>query len=124
MEEHRSLSQWLQERLKRENLSLRQAGARAGLSHATIAKIRKGKRPYPETIRKLAQGFGGDGPNQKLVLEDHLLTLADYRTPRPEGEEPSEALAELMDKLAKFNDQQLNIMVEFADFVSQLGKLK
>ena len=39
MEEQGNLSQWLKERCQREHLSLRQAAARAGVSHATIAGI-------------------------------------------------------------------------------------
>jgi len=74
--EQGKLSQWLQERCQREHLSLRQAAARTGLSHATIGDIITGSRPLPETIRKLAAGFGGDGTNQQIALEDHLQMLA------------------------------------------------
>lgn len=123
MEKHRSVAQWLEERCQLEHLSNRQAAARTGMSHATIADIRRGGRPSTETIRKLAIAFGGDG-ELGLALEDRLLVLAGYRTPRPEGEEPSESMAELMDKLAKFDDQQLNVMSKFADFVTGLGKLR
>lgn len=86
MEKHRSVAQWLEERCQREHLSNRQAAAMTGLNRTTIAHIRKGGCPYPETIRKLTQGFGGDDSYQELALEEHLLTLAGYRTPRPEGE--------------------------------------
>ena len=115
-----TIGQWFEGRLRSNDLSLRQAAARTGLSHATIAKIRKGERPYPETIRKLAQSFGGDGLNQKMALEDYLLTLVGYRTPRPRGEEPSEALAQLMDKVSKFNESQLEMMLRFADFLAKI----
>ena len=120
MEEQGTVGQWLEERLRREHLSLRQAAAKTGLSHATIADIMARGHPSPETIRKLAQGFGGDG-KLRLVLEDHLLTLAGYRTPRPEGEEISEALAQLLDKVSKFNDSQLSIMTQFGDFLIEIG---
>ena len=123
MEEHDSVSQWLEKRCQLEHLSHRQAGIKTGLSHATIADIRKGEHPSPESIRKLSRAFGGDG-KQGLVLEDQLLTLAGYRTPRLEGEEISEALAQLLDKVSNFNEAQLTIMVKFADFVTGLGKLK
>lgn len=73
------LSRWLLEKCKHEHLSLRQTAAKTGLSHATIADSIKGVRPLPETIRKLAQGFGGDGTAEKLALRDHLLVLAGYR---------------------------------------------
>ncbi len=84
--EQGNLGQWLRERCQREHLSLRKAGAKTGLSGAAIGDIIRGSHPLPETIRKLAQGFGGDG---SLALEDHLLELAGYRIRRPEGEEPS-----------------------------------
>ncbi|MBA7716842.1 hypothetical protein ES703_125924 [subsurface metagenome] len=41
----------------------------------------KRDRASPETIRKLAAGFGGDGTNERLALEDHLLMLGGHRTP-------------------------------------------
>ena len=76
MKEQSSLGQWLEQRCKR--LSLRQAAAKAGLSHQTIASIIAGNRPLPETIEKLAQGFGGNG-KKRLALEDRLFVLAGYR---------------------------------------------
>jgi len=84
------------------------------LSHATVGDIIKGKHPSPETIKKLAQGFGGDG----TALEDHLFLLAGYRTQRPE--EPSEALVELMDKVRQFSEPRLKMMVSFANFLKSI----
>lgn len=111
------LSEWLQERCKTERLSLRQAAARTGLSHATIRDVIKGNHPLPETIRKLAQGFGGDG---SIALGDHLLVLAGYRTPRPEGGELTESIAQLMDKAKQLSEPQLKMMVSFADFLKSI----
>lgn len=116
-----TLSQWLEGRLRGEHLSLRQAGILTGLSHATIADIRNGSPPRPETIIKLARAFGGDG-KQGLALEDRLLILAGYRTPRPEGEEPSVALAQLIDKVEKFSDRQLEMMTQFAEFLVEINE--
>jgi len=99
----KELSRWLKDRCQSEHLSLRQAAARTGLSHVTIADVIKGGRPLPETIRKLAAGFGGDGTNMRFALEDYLLTLAGYRSERP-GEKLSELLAQLMDKANQLND--------------------
>jgi len=73
------LGSWLHERCQEEWLSLRQAGAKTGLSHSTIEKIIKGASPSAQAIRKLAQAFSR-GKNERLALEDHLLTLAGYRT--------------------------------------------
>ena len=115
MGEQASLGQWLQERCQREHLSLRQAGAKTGLSHATIADIRKGVHPDPETIRKLAIAFGGDG-QQRLALEDQLLALAGYRSERPE-EEMGVEYGRLLDKIKQFSKSQIKIMGRFADFL-------
>jgi len=113
------LGQWLAERCEREHLSLRKAGAKTGLSGAAIGDIIRGSRPLPETIRKLAKAFGGDGTNERLALEDRLLILADYRTSRP-GEEVSQQLAQLMDKGEQLNEPQLKMMVRFADFLIEI----
>jgi len=114
-----SLGQWLKDRCKAERLSMRQAAVKTGLSHATIADITKGTSPSPETIRKLAQAFGGSG-NEKLALEDSLLILAGYRTPRSEGEEPSQLRGRLMDRLGQFSEPQIEIMMHFADFLAEM----
>ena len=116
------LSQWLKDRCQSEHLSLRQAAVKTGLSHATIADTIKGSRPLPETIRKLAKAFGGDGTNQRLALEDHLLVLAGYRSEQPEGEEVSQQLARLMDKAKQLNEPQLRIMWAFADYLIETGE--
>ena len=116
--EEQGLGHWLEEKCKGEHLTLRQAGARTGLSHATIGDIINGVRPLPETIKKLAQGFGGDS-SERLALEDHLLVLAGYRTERPR-EELSESMAELIDKLKKFSEPQLKIIVRFAEFLMEI----
>ncbi len=79
MDKQRSLSQWLQQKCRLEHLSLRQAGAKTGLSHTTINDIIKGVQPSAKTIQKLARAFGGNG---RLPLEDHLLALAGYRSER------------------------------------------
>ena len=120
MDEQSKLSQWLADKCKREHLTLRQAAAKTGLSHNTIYQILNGGGAFPETIRKLAQAFGGNGINQRLALEDHLLVLAGYRTQRPRGEEPSELLAQLIDKMKQFNEPQLKTMGCFADFLTEI----
>ncbi len=114
-----SLGQWLKERCKEGHLSLRQAAAKTGLSHSTICDIMNGARPSAATIVKLAEGFGGDGINERLVLEDHFLILAGYRTPRPQ-EELSEALAQLMDRVKGLSESQIKMMSRFADFLIEI----
>ena len=117
MKDKDSLGRWLQGRCKSEHLSLREAGAKTGLSHSTIRDIIKGTRPLLETIEKLAGGFGGDG---STALEDHLLLLVGYRTQQPD--EPSWSLVELMDKVKGFSEPQLSMMNEFADFLAEIEK--
>ena len=122
MEDQTGLSQWLKDRCKVEGLSMRQAAARTGLSHATIADIINGASvPSPETIKRLAHAFGGDG-NERLALEDSLLILAGYRTQRPDGQDLSQPLARLMDKVANFSEPQLKLMARFAEYLTDLEK--
>lgn len=113
-----TLGQWLEERCKRDRLSLRQAAAKTGLSHVTIAEIMKGGSASAETIKKLAQGFSGDG-QQRLALEDRLLVLAGHRTERPD-EELSEPLAQLMDTAKQLSEPQIKMMLHFADFLTEI----
>ena len=101
-------------------LSLRQAAARTGLSHVTIAGVIHGDHPSVGTIRKLAQGFG-DGTNGRLALEDRFLVLAGYRTRRPQ-EEITQSMAQLMDRVREFNESQIRMMVSFADFLKAIVK--
>jgi len=117
-----SLGSWLEEKCKSEGLSLRQAAAKIGLSHSTLAKIVKGNtKVRGETIKKLARYFSGDGTRKRLVLGDQLLILAGYRTERPE-DEPSELMACLMDTVSQFSKQQFKIIVHFAEFLAEIEK--
>ena len=120
VEEKSSIGKWLEDRCHREHLSLRQAATKIDVSHATIGYIIGGSHPSAETIRKLANAFDGNG-NQGLVLEDELLLLAGYRSKWPEQsrrEELTESMAELMDKVFKFNESQIKMMTSFADFLA------
>jgi len=115
-----SLATWLQEKCQKEGLSLRQASAKTGLSHATIADIMNGAHPSPESIQKMAGAFSASGDYHRMALEDKLLNLVGYRSPRPKEKELTEPMARLLDKLSEFNEPQLKVMGRFADFVSQL----
>ena len=115
-----SLATWLQEKCQKEGLSLRQASAKTGLSHATIADIMNGAHPSPESIQKLAGAFSESGDHHRMALEDKLLNLVGYRSPRPKEKELTEPMARLLDRLSEFNETQLKVMGRFADFVSQL----
>ena len=117
-----SLGSWLEEKCKSERLSLRQAAAKTGLSHSTLANIRKGNSNVSgETIKKLARYFGGDGTRRKLVLEDRLLVLAGYRAERPE-DELSEPMARLMDTVSQFSKPKLKIIAHFAELLAEMEK--
>ena len=115
-----SLGEWLRAKSAEEGLSLRQVAIKVGVSHQTIAGLVNSKKALPQTIKKLAKAFGG-GNHQRIALEDKLLSLAGYRTERPE-EELSEPLARLLDKLNTLNIHQLEIVEQFADFIAKLEK--
>ncbi len=121
MERNLGLSLWLRQRCEKEGLSLRQAAAKTGLSHNTIHQILNNGSASPDSIRKLAQAFGGNGHNQKFMLEDKLLVLAGCRSYRP-GEKFSEPLARVLDKIGQFSESQLKVMSRFADFLSEMEK--
>lgn len=112
------VGEWLKERCQREGLSLREAGAKADLSHGTIEGIIKGACPAPETIKKLARAFGGNGQQQTLALEDSLLILAGYRTERPD--DISQALGRLIDLVTDFDDTRLKLMGDFAEYLARM----
>lgn len=115
------LGEWLKERCKVEGLSLRQAAAKTGLSHATIGDIIKGVSPSPESIQKLAHAFSGDG-KERLALEDSLLILAGYRTQRPNGQDLSQPQAKLIDMVSQFDEPKIKLMARFAEFLSEMEK--
>lgn len=119
MERNLGLGLWLRQRCEKEGLSLRQAAAKTGLSHTTISQMLNGGSASPDSIRKLAQAFGGNGLHQRFVLEDKLLILAGCRSYRP-GEKLSEPLAQVLDKISQFSESQLKIMSRFADFLSEM----
>ena len=116
-----NLGEWLKAKCDGDRLSLRQVAKKAGLSHQTIAGLMDGKRALPQTIKRLAKAFSDDH-HQTIALEDKLLCLAGYRTERPE-EELSEPVARLLDKLGQFNQSQLMIMEQFADFISKTERI-
>ncbi len=120
MKKQGSLSQWLNQKCEGENLSLRQVAEKTGLSHTTIAEIKGGVKVSADTVRKLAEGFGGSG-YQGRALVDELLALAGYRSEQPEGE-LSESMAEVIDKMSKFSEPQVKMMVSFADFLVEIGE--
>lgn len=112
------LAGWLRERCQNEHLSLRQVGDKAGLSHSTVHTIIKGGHASAETVTKLAHAFGGDG-NQKIALEDELLTLAGYRTRQ---EHISQPLAELLDIVNHFSPSQLKVVSAFATYLTEVSQ--
>ena len=120
-DEPAALSKWLEQRCRDERLSFRQAAKKVGVSHATIAAIRKGTRPSAATVVKLVEAFGNDGKNQRAALEDHLLGLCGYRSERTDPA-ISEPLARLLDRLSRFSDEQLEAIEHIIDFSVSLGK--
>ncbi|MBA7616923.1 hypothetical protein ES703_24225 [subsurface metagenome] len=113
------LSEWLKGMCQREELSLRQAAEKTKLSHSTIESIRNGGSASAATVRKLAHGFS-ENSHERLALEDSLLILAGYRTPR--GEELSQPLAQLMDVVAGFDESKLKLVMHFAQYLGTMEK--
>ena len=119
-EQGNGLGKWLKVKCDEERLSLRQVAAKAEVSHQTIAGIMNGKKALPQTIKKLAKAFGNNH-HQIIALEDKLLSLAGYRTERPE-EALSEPLGRLLDKLNGLDVDQLGIVEQFTDFIQKMRK--
>ena len=117
---HPSISLWVEEQCRAEQLSLRKAAAKIGVSHNTIASIINGERPSPDTLTKLARAFSGNGLHQRDALEDLLFCLAGYRSERAAGE-VNEPLARLLDKVEDFTPEELDVMGQFADFIARVG---
>jgi transcriptional regulator with XRE-family HTH domain len=114
-------SKWLEQRCLEECLSLRKLAARAGVSHATVAEVKKSGRPSAATIKKLAAAFSNDGPNQRAALEDYLFTLCGFRSQPPEIK-LSEPLARLVDKMSHYDEEKLQLVEQFADYISRLDE--
>jgi len=112
------LGLWLQEVCDKDKLSLRAAGEKTGLSHSTIRDIVKGNTPSIDTIRKLASAFSS-GSQHGQVLEEKLLILAGHIIERQAGS-TSEPLARLMDTIDGFGEQQLKVLIHFAEYLKNL----
>ena len=115
-----TLGAWLKNKCAEERLSLRQAAAKAGLSHVTISDIINGGRPSATTIGKLAEAFG-NGNTQTAELKDLLLGLSGYRG-SPRDEETGEHLGRVMDKLKDFSPKQLEVIEDLAGFITGADK--
>ena len=87
-----------------------------------VTVVVRGGRPSPQTIRKLARFFSGDGasPSEMSAVEDHLLALAGYRTMLPEALN-SETLSRLEAKLRGCGERDLTLIESFIDFLNSLG---
>ena len=110
---------WLVRKCRERGLSLRKASIKAGLSTATIAALVGGVHPRPETIKKLARFFSGDGASiaEVMALEDHILVLAGYRSPAPEAKY-SEALGRVVAKLRGCEEREILLVEHFIDFLN------
>ncbi len=76
MAEMTPLAQWLWGELQRRKESAREASLGAGLSHASIHRFLAGRRPSPDSCRKLARYF--------QVPEEFVLQLAGHISPPPD----------------------------------------
>lgn len=118
-EASQSLGRWLREKCEEEGLSLRQAATKTGLSHSTIYEIIRGAPASPQSIKKLAETFGGNG-RLRLVLEDKLLTLGGYRSERLEEDTISEPLTRIMDRLSGFSERELKLIEQLIEQLADL----
>jgi len=116
----KGLGTWLKERCKEERLSVRQAAAKVGLSHATISDIINGGRPSAATIVKLADGFGNND-EQKAELNDLLLGLSGYRSGGNKAG-TSEPRARVIDQLSHLDPGQLEIVEQLTSFITKAGQ--
>lgn len=114
-----NLGEWLKAKCDEEHLSLRQAASRTKLSHTTISDVLCGKQASAETVKKLADAFGGNG-HEKVALEDRLLAYSGFRSMRPD--ETAEPVARLLDRLSQFSEAQLKVMERFAEFVTEFSE--
>lgn len=121
MTETSGLGRWLKERCQEEHLSLRRAGDKTGLSHSTIQAIINGGRASPETIDRLAHGFGGNH-TETTALGDELFILAGYRT--KSELEVSQPLARLIDIMKDFSQPQLKVMSAFATYLAEVNHVE
>ena len=71
------LGQWLRERCEADGLSLRDAAARVGVNHGTIAKIMDGASPSPQTFRRLVRAFAFED-TERPVSYTHLTLPTIY----------------------------------------------
>lgn len=116
----KGLGTWLKERCKEEHLSVRQAAAKVGISHATISDIIHGSRPSAITIRKLAEGFGNNDEH-RAELNDLLLGLSGFRSNKSK-EETSEPRARVIDQLGHLDFEQLEIVEQLTSFITKAGQ--
>jgi len=116
------LGDWLKETCKKQGLSQRQVAARTKLSHGTIAGIVNGSHPSARTIEKLAECFAEKGYEYaRLALEDKLLVLAGYRTPRSEGQ--SLNYARLKNAACHLCEPQLTLLMRFAELLTESDRV-
>lgn len=67
-----TLGQYILDLCDKQNLSMRQASIRAGLSEDTIGVIvRRDTRPRPETLKAISEGIDGDF-QLMMILAGHI----------------------------------------------------
>lgn len=100
-----AFGQWIEDKCKNDHPSLREIAHKVGVSHQTIAGLKAGKRPLPETIEKLARAFGG---KRWLALQNYLLVLAGYKA--EDSSQPD--LLEKASLLSPQHQRILEVLVE------------
>lgn len=120
--EAKTLRQWLERKCKEKDMSYRDAGKMAGISHATIGSIINGAIPSAATVAKLAKAFSEEGSQHRAELEDYLLALCGFRSLPVPPAVASESLTRLVDKLRHFDDKQLQAIERIIEFSVLLGQ--
>ena len=112
-----TLSEIVERKMKKENLSLRKAAAKAGVAHTTIDRILKQESVEFETLKKVSDWVGIpvssilDTGNEKFEVMEEIAKLFAMNP------EFSQVFSEIAEKI-KIGDLDANILAEITGFAS------
>jgi transcriptional regulator with XRE-family HTH domain len=112
-----ALSQWLQDELRRRDLSLQSASTYSGVSIATISDIiRKNHVPRLETLFRLADYF--DTPREQVVRLAAQMPLE----PGESNENEEFMVAELLEEFRKVPDAWKQVVLDQVAWLRRLAE--